>query len=72
MLHPHLEVFPHRAGIDTGKITGGFIIEPHLIVRFERSDDCRHENRVVIRFRHASFADEDEDVVGKKFSNVLS
>ena len=65
MFHSDLEVLPHGTRIKPCEIRSGFIVEPHLPVAFERVDEGRNHNRIVIRLRYAALADEGENIVGK-------
>ena len=63
MLDADLEVFPHRAGIETGEVLGGLIVHPNLIVGAKFCENGRYQNSDIVVFRYLACATERRNVI---------
>ena len=62
---PTLEILPHGALFDAGKISIDLIIQPHLFMLLECTLNGGHENGFIVAFGHVPLACEGNDIKRK-------
>src|ERR1039457_3458855 len=70
MFHPNLQVLPDSTWVVASEIRRGLVEKPDLVMPFERFENGRNENPVIVFFCDLSLAGERNNIVGKVLQNL--